>query len=423
MILRLAMLFVVGASLPLVACGGSAASDSRGLDAAADAPPRDGALDGSLPLDGGASGPDATLDGAPDVSSSDATLAPDAADASIGAADAGELALVSTYLGGLYAFDVDAATGAPSPKDGSPVSVGAHFYSLALHPSRRFVYAVGVEDNQVFGYRLSAEGSLTPVPGSPFASDGGPVTVSVDPLGRFAYVGNTSGKSIEVLRIDVDSGALAAVPGSPFPMMTAVAFIAGDLSGRYVYVTEFSRAGIRAFALDGDAGTLAEIDGSPFARGEVQGGAIAIHPNGKYAYAGELSAFAIDEDSGALAELPGSPLDASIGSDPNAIDLVIDPAGTHAYGIDMGTGTLAAFRIDPDSGALDPAPGSPYDAGPTPYSVAVDPQGRFVYVPSDGAGVTVFSVDAVTGILTPVAGSPFPLQAVQPEVIVTSSPR
>jgi 6-phosphogluconolactonase (cycloisomerase 2 family) len=432
---RLALVFALGASIPLVACGSVASAPSQGPDAAADGAAPDGAAllaDGSVPVEGGveggASGPDATVDAALDAPldarSGDATLADGsthAADGSIDAADGGELALISTYLGGLFAFDVDPATGDPSPKDGSPVSLGAHFYSLALHPSRRFVYAVGVEDNEVFGYRLGADGSLTPVPGSPFASDGGPITVSVDPLGRFAYVGNASSKSVAVLRVDADSGALAAVSGSPFAVTTPVAFIAGDLSGRYVYVTEFGGAGIHGFAIDGDSGSLAEMAGSPFARSEVLGGAIAIHPNGTYVYAGELSAFAIDGDSGALAELPGSPLDASIGSDPNAIDLVVDSQGAHAYGIDMATGTVSAFHIDPDSGALAPAPGSPYDAGPAPYSVAVDPEGRFVYVPSDGAGIAVFSVDAPTGALTPIAGSPFPLQASQPEVVVTSA--
>jgi hypothetical protein len=55
--------------------------------------------------------------------------------------------------------------------------------------------------------------------------------------------------------------------------------------------------------------------------------------------------------------------------------------------------------------------------------VGVDPLGRFVYVPSDGSGIAVFSVDVATGGLTPVPGSPFPLQALQPEVIVTGAPR
>jgi 6-phosphogluconolactonase len=230
------------------------------------------------------------------------------------------------------------------------------------------------------------------------------------------------GKSVAVLRIDADSGALAHVAGSPFAVTTPVAFIAGEPSGRFLYMTEFGAAGVHAFALDGDAGSIAELDASPFARTEVFGGAVAPHPDGKIVYAGQLNSFAIGND-GTLTELPGSPPDASFHSDPNAFDLVVDPQGRHAYGIDSVSGAVAAFRIDADSGALTPAPGSPYDAGGFPYSVGVDPQGRFVYVPGDdGSGVSIFAVDPTSGALSPVPGSPFVFNALQPQIIVTPAP-
>jgi 6-phosphogluconolactonase (cycloisomerase 2 family) len=446
--LRLARIFVVGESLALVACGGSSAVGpfsspdgdaaldgvswggdaaldgiSSGGDAALDAT----AADAAPSPDGGASGPDATLDAAPvDASIVDARLgeadSPAPLDGAIEPPDASELALVSTYLGGLYVFAVDAATGVPSAVDGSPYSAGAHFYSLALHPSRRFVYAVDFDANRIVGYRIDDAGALSPISGSPFTNDGGPITISADPLGRFVYVGNLDTKSISVLRVDTDSGALAPVPSSPFAVTTPVSFLAGEPTGRFVYVTEFGAAGIHVFTLDGDAGALSEIAGSPFFRLEIGGGAVAVHPTSKFVYAGRLSAFAVDGDAGTLTELPGSPIDAGLGADPNSIDLVLDPTGRHAYGIDNANNRVWAFAIDQSSGALTPAPGSPYPTGYAPYSVAVDPRGRFVYVPGDTSEFSVYSADPTTGALTPVAGSPFSLGALQPQVIMTTLP-
>jgi 6-phosphogluconolactonase (cycloisomerase 2 family) len=43
-----------------------------------------------------------------------------------------------------------------------------------------------------------------------------------------------------------------------------------------------------------------------------------------------------------------------------------------------------------------------------PAAVAVDPSGQFVYAPNRGSGtVSVFSVDAATGALSAITGSPF----------------
>ncbi len=47
-------------------------------------------------------------------------------------------------------------------------------------------------------------------------------------------------------------------------------------------------------------------------------------------------------------------------------------------------------------------------AGTFPLSVVVDPLGQFVYAANDTTGdVSVYTVDATTGALTAVAGSPF----------------
>ncbi len=63
------------------------------------------------------------------------------------------------------------------------------------------------------------------------------------------------------------------------------------------------------------------------------------------------------------------------------------------------------FSIDATSGALTAVPGSPYTTGLV-YSAVADPTGRFLFV--DGpTGILVYIVSATDGSLTPVTGSPF----------------
>ena len=52
--------------------------------------------------------------------------------------------------------------------------------------------------------------------------------------------------------------------------------------------------------------------------------------------------------------------------------------------------------------------GSPFFAGEFPEGLAVDPKGKFAYVPNLGSGnVSGFAIDATSGALTPLTASPF----------------
>ena len=78
------------------------------------------------------------------------------------------------------------------------------------------------------------------------------------------------------------------------------------------------------------------------------------------------------------------------------------------YVANAGSDNVSAYTIDAASGALTPVAGSPFAAGSRPAEVAVDPSGKFVYVANQGSNnVSAYTIDATSGALTPVAGSPF----------------
>ena len=80
-----------------------------------------------------------------------------------------------------------------------------------------------------------------------------------------------------------------------------------------------------------------------------------------------------------------------------------------AYVPNIFSNNVSAYTIDANTGALTAVVGSPFAAGTEPLAVTIDPTGKFAYVPNAGSdNVSAYQIDANTGALTAVAGSPFP---------------
>jgi len=125
---------------------------------------------------------------------------------------------------------------------------------------------------------------------------------------------------------------------------------------------------------------------------------------------GNVSAYAIDATTGALTPVSGSPFPAGL----NSRSVAVDPTGHFAYVVNGSSaldfsGSISAYTIDPETGALTQVPGSPVPVGGQPSSVAADPTGEFVYVaggPGAGprGGVSGYRIDKKSGALEPVSG-------------------
>ena len=79
-----------------------------------------------------------------------------------------------------------------------------------------------------------------------------------------------------------------------------------------------------------------------------------------------------------------------------------------AYVVNDHDNTVSAYQINAITGALNPVSGSPFATGSSPFQVATDPAGKFVYVTSGGGTVSAYTINSTTGALTAVSGSPFP---------------
>lgn len=94
----------------------------------------------------------------------------------------------------------------------------------------------------------------------------------------------------------------------------------------------------------------------------------------------------------------------------------------YAYVTNAGSSNVSAYRINATTGALTPVPGSPFAAGLRPSSVAANPAGTFVYVTSaNDDTVTAYSINATTGALTQVPGGSSPTEGAPNSVTINSA--
>lgn len=280
-----------------------------------------------------------------------------------------------------------------------------------------FLYAGSLNQIQIFSVNATtgALGSPTVIAG-PNVLNG----IVATPSAEFLYVSDFLADAIDAFSINASTGALTPV-GSPTPIGAGPnggGGLATDPGGKFLYATDLNANHVAAFTINSSTGALTAI-GSPVATGAepVQP---TVDPSGRFLYVtdysdpnGGISAYTINSVSGALTPVLGSPFPTQIGTFPGPIVPVINPGGNFLFvtllGIPRFNQLVAAFTIDAGTGALTPVAGSPFPAGSGPLGVAVDPAGKFLYAANDGDGtISAFIINGTSGALTQVSGSPFP---------------
>ncbi len=189
-------------------------------------------------------------------------------------------------------------------------------------------------------------------------------------------------------------------PPPPPPQPTEFLFGAGDNT-------------VLAFTIDTQTGLptqTASVSGN-------QGGfGIVANPSVTFLYADDEVADGIDafsvSSSGALSPVAGSPFPMPSGWLGLYVDsIAIDPAGKFLYVPNAAANQVVGFTVDGASGALGSIPGSPFATGASPQEAVVHPSGKFLYV-SDGndpqGGISAFTIDSSSGAPSSISGSPFP---------------
>jgi 6-phosphogluconolactonase (cycloisomerase 2 family) len=204
--------------------------------------------------------------------------------------------------------------------------------------------------------------------------------------------------------------------------------LTADRAGRFLYVSapsdnahgnQIGRDELGGFRIDQATGSLTPVPGSPVNLNQInqRAGPIVVSPDGKFLYISVVVGvlvFTIDQSTGALTLLPGSPFVAPESNTLNAAALAIAPSGRFLYQTQNGNagqqGQLAVYSLDAVTGIPSPVAGSPFKTEPMffPDAIAADPLGRFVYSGGGNArpNVDVEQIQA-SGALSMAPGSPF----------------
>ena len=120
--------------------------------------------------------------------------------------------------------------------------------------------------------------------------------------------------------------------------------------------------------------------------------------------ANSIAAYRVDTNSGNLNRVLGSPFPG--GTSPVAI--VTHPSGNYIYAANQGSSDISLFKINHDTGELaEVMPRTP--AGLNPSAIALSAAGDLLFVANQTAStVSVYAVSSSDGTLTEAAGSPFP---------------
>jgi 6-phosphogluconolactonase (cycloisomerase 2 family) len=247
---------------------------------------------------------------------------------------------------------------------------------VAVDPQGKFVFVANQADDSVSAFSINAsDGSLTPVPGSPFPGISSPFGVAVHPSGTLLFVSNENSNTVSSFRIDRNSGVLSAVPGPPSPTGETPIGLAADASGKFLFVGDHMQSTISSYSIDPVSGALTRVSGPP----------------------------AASEGCNAACHL-------------NPLRVVIHPMNTFAVATNVGANTVTSFALN--NGMLSPTL-TTAPTGQHPFGAAFDATGNFLFVTNKvDNSISSFSVNSSTGDLAPVTGMPIPSGGIAPVGIV-----
>lgn len=284
------------------------------------------------------------------------------------------------------------------------VAVGGNVMPLALSPDRRHLYAARRSAPlEVLTYAIDPhDGRLALLGSAPLPHS--MAYIATDRSGRHLLSASYGGDLIAVGPIGADG--VAGPARQVLPTAPNAHAIQADPSNRYVLATSLGGGVVTQWQFDAEHGTLAP-NAPPALRPHT--GASPRHfvfgPEARHVYLlGELDAaidvLAFDASTGTLRSVQTvATLPAGFGAQPPwAADLHLTPDGRFLYSSERRSSTLAAFSVDGVSGLLTPIGHVPTETQPRGF--AVTPDGAFLVVAGQLSNhLSVYAIDRHSGQL------------------------
>jgi YVTN family beta-propeller protein len=290
--------------------------------------------------------------------------------------------------------------------------------SIAVDSTGKFAYVANAGCDGGAGGYVSMDtidpttGALTPIAPPVPTQDFGTGSVTVDPFGKFVYVANSgtfdTDGSVAMYTIDATTGALTsigAIDGDCREFCAPVS-VAVDPSGKFAYVPNGGGLvpnNLAMYTINATTGALTSVGTITAGTAGTGPVSVVVDPSGKFAYvvtesdtrgsAGNVSMYTINATTGALTSI------GTIAAGTGPVSVVVDPSGKFAYVTNFSSNDVSMYSIDGATGTLTPI--GTIAAGQSPTSIAVHPSGKFAYVTNSASNdVSTYSIDTTTGVLT-----------------------
>jgi YVTN family beta-propeller protein len=239
---------------------------------------------------------------------------------------------------------------------------------------------------------------------------------------QFAYVVGPSSNEVFEFQM-LSKGQLAALNPNNFAGGAGPVSVVIHTSGIFAYIANFTGNAVTLLAVNRGNGQMTiPVNTNPIppstpanvfntGTGPI---ALAQSPAGTFLYvanqgSGDIDIFTIDPSTGNLGVATGSPFQITPGNVPasHPSSMALSPNGNLLFVSDPALGTVSGFSVAAN-GSLTALAGSPFSmgAGATPSFLTVDASSRFLYV-SDPAHNAVLAFSIQSNSLTPITGSPF----------------
>lgn len=324
-----------------------------------------------------------------------------------------KLPFVDGKAKGIYVYSLDMDSGALTYLSNTTGPKNPSY--LTIDPQKQYLYAdqeTSVDENPTVHAFAIEDQTLRPINHQP-AHGGFPCHIVVDQTGQCVLSANYETGSVAVYPIQNDgtlgeASAIVQHEGKSInpdrqegPHAHAVVLSADN---RFLFVPDLGTDKVMIYLFDANKGTLTPSD-PPFVKTHLGAGPrhFAFHPNNRYAFSlSELDATIIvyAYKEGMLTPLQTiSTLPANTDAKPSCAEIGVTPDGRFVYASNRGHNSIARFAFE--KGTLT-ALGHTDTLGKTPRDFAIDPTGTFLIVGNqDTDTVVTFRINKETGDLEP----------------------
>lgn len=271
---------------------------------------------------------------------------------------------------------------------------------ITLDATKQFVYVVSNKENSIYGYRINKiTGELSQIE-KPVSTGKKPqqiTFVETSDNNQFAYVTNNGDATISAFVVE-KSGKLTSI--GTFKTCEQPAALTADPSGKYLYVSTWDTKSNQLvnYSINPKSGKLTNITPNPATNLGYIPLQLKFDPSGTFVYkvnaaiTPSISNYSFNEDSGNLNSVTSISAKAPVAINFNR---------GYAYVVDRDSNMVVVYLMDPQSGALNKI-AEISTSGVSPSAIAFDQTGQFAYVTNSASKtIAMFKVNQDTGILEP----------------------